>query len=208
MEKKKFPFAVLALIGAIVAIVLSIVALVSNSKVSKSEQVSFAQRDSSGLRIAYVNFDSIMTKCLIVDELLKNIENKNKQAESDINSKKRQLEKDAAYFQEQVQKGSISEQSAQEIYYQLLEKEQEIYELTQQYADEVTALNIQSNAEVYGQVITFLQRYNKDYQYFDYVLNYSITNPALLDANTAMDITDIVVDSLNVLFNKNYKNNK
>ncbi|MGI6719224.1 MAG: OmpH family outer membrane protein [Bacteroidales bacterium] len=208
MEKKKFPFAVLALIGAIVAIVLSIVALVSNPKVSKSEQVSFAQRDSSGLRIAYVNFDSIMTKCLIVDELLKNIENKNKQAESDINSKKRQLEKDAAYFQEQVQKGSISEQSAQEIYYQLLEKEQEIYELTQQYADEVTALNIQSNAEVYGQVITFLQRYNKDYQYFDYVLNYSITNPALLDANTAMDITDIVVDSLNVLFNKNYKNNK
>ncbi len=205
MENKKSPLPVIALIGAIIAIVLSIIALVNKPNVEVNKHVARAEADSLGLRIAYVNFDTIMSKCLIVDELLKNIENKNSQAEADLKAKQSRLEKDAAYFQEQVQKGSISEQSAQEIYYQLMEKEQEIYALTQQYADEISALNIQSNAEVYSQVITFLQSYNKDYKYFDYVLNYSITNPALLDANLAMDITDIVVDSLNYNYNKNKK---
>lgn len=205
MENKKSPLPVIALIGAIIAIVLSIIALVNKPNVEVNKHVARSEADSLGLRIAYVNFDTIMSKCLIVDELLKNIENKNSQAEADLKAKQSRLEKDAAYFQEQVQKGSISEQSAQEIYYQLMEKEQEIYALTQQYADEISALNIQSNAEVYSQVITFLQSYNKDYKYFDYVLNYSITNPALLDANLAMDITDIVVDSLNYNYNKNKK---
>ena len=185
----------ITLVISILALAISSLLFFLNSKENKAAtSLPVTQTDASGLKIAYIDADSIMVHYLLVEKLMSALESRGLELEKDLQQKQKLYEKDAAYFQEQVKKGSISEESANTIYEKLMQKQQELMNLRDKYAQEVGYLESQMNKQLLDNVSDYLER-NNNFQY-DYILNYSYTGDILLK-NPKFNITDSVVEGLN-----------
>lgn len=149
----------------------------------------------SEVRVAYVESDSILAHYTLAIEKSKELEQKGKKMEAQLKTRQDQYQKDASYFQDQVAQNKLSEQSAQFIYNQLMEEQQKIYELQNQYASEMADLEMQVNIMLLDSVTNFLERLNHKLN-FDYILG---DNPGsnLLLKNPKFNITDQVIQGLN-----------
>lgn len=187
----------ITLIISILALAISSFLFFSYSKENtdkSNRSLPETQADISGLKIAYIDADSIMVHYLLVKELMSALDSRGAELENDLQQKQKLYEKDAAYFQEQVRKGSISEESATAIYEKLMQKQQELMNLRDKYTQEVGYMESQMNKQLLDNVADFLDR-NNNFQY-DYILNYSYTGDILLK-NPKFNITDSVIEGLN-----------
>jgi outer membrane protein len=192
-----------------VSVVLSIIALIGlsvlyvlffNSKKETRdsqpvETINLPSVSSSEGAIAFVNSDLVLAKYKLVDKLAKELERERKRKSDDITSKQEAYQKDAAYLQEQVQKQSISEQSAQQIYEQLMATQQDLYDLQDQYTMELSRKEVEMNMVLLDSIRKFLLRYNRSAN-FDYVLSYN-DNGGILFAKDTFDITPQVIQGIN-----------
>lgn len=156
------------------------------------------------LAIAYVNNDSILESYDLVKKMKSELEQKGKRLEAEVAAKQRTFEKDAAYLQEQVQKKTISEQSAQEIYGQLMQSQQNINALREKYMADMQKSEADMNIALLDSVMNFLKRYNAKFK-FDYILGYNKVG-SILYANDTLDITNNVIEELNAEYHR--KNGK
>lgn len=165
-----------------------------NKKVDDS--LSLNQKLSSGnLSLAYVNSDSILVHYDLVKSMRTSLESKTSALESELKRKQAAFEKDAAYFQEQVDKKTISEASAQEIYAQLMAEQQKLYELREKYSAEIAQQEYELNIVLVDSLNNFLKRYNEQMN-FDYIFSYS-RGGNILVANDSLDITEKVIRLIN-----------
>jgi outer membrane protein len=155
---------------------------------------------SGNMKVAFINNDSVLANYDLVTKLADELSGKTKRLEGEIASKQKAFEKDAAYFQDQVQKKTLSDQSAQEIYGQLQQNQQSILELRDRYAAELQQNQIDMNIVVLDSVMNFLKRYNEKYK-FDYILGFT-KGGNILYANDTLDITKNVIKELNEQYNK------
>jgi len=147
------------------------------------------------LRIGYVESDSILASYTLALEKSKELEEKGKNLEATLKKRQDQYEKDASYFQEQVSNNKLSEQSAQYIYNQLMEEQQKIYDLQNQYSAELAEMEMQVNIMLLDSVTNFLERYNRQFS-FDYILGHNPGSNLLLK-NPKYNITKQVIKGLN-----------
>jgi len=171
---------------------------------TNAPNMALLQKASSGsVTVAYVNSDSILTHYDLVKTMRAELESKTLRLENELKSKQASFEKDAAYFQEQVDKKSISEASAQEIYAQLMGEQQKLYELREKYSSELSKQEYDLNLLLLDSLNNFLARYNQQMK-FDYILSYN-KGGSILAANDSLDITSDVVKMLNEEFLKSKK---
>jgi len=154
---------------------------------------------TAGHRIAYIHTDSILAHYDFVKAKADELAEKAKKFDADITRRQKELDKEAAYFQESVKKNALSEKSAQEIYSQLMQKQQGIMELKDRYQQELAMDEANINAILVDTVTSMLKRFNKELQ-FDYILGYN-KNGNIFYTNPALDITNEVLEILN----KEYK---
>lgn len=186
---------VVLLIGLV--ILYFIVLKPSNKGVN--ENMAIQQKLSTGsISIAYVNSDSILAHYDLVKSMRTSLETKTSALESELKRKQASFEKDAAYFQEQVNKQTISEASAQEIYTELMGEQQKLYELREKYSAEIARQEYDLNLVLIDSLNNFLSRYNKTVNY-DYILSYS-RGGNILVANDSLDITNSVIKLINKEF--------
>ena len=199
----------------IISIVLSVIAIAlvgysllmknTGNNAAENNRQMFVNSDSTTLRIAYINTDSLMENYLYVKDLLNELDVNKSQLENDFNKQKNQFQKDVDYFQQQVQNNSLSDQSAQEIYQKLLEKENELVQLQDNYNVQIAELQQANNDKLYNKVTDYINRYNQGNKYFDFIFNHSAINSALINVNEAYDITPVIVDGLNAEYEKENK---
>jgi outer membrane protein len=151
--------------------------------------------NSGTLGVAYINNDSILANYELVKRMRKELESKSGRLESEITAKQKAYEKDAAYFQEQVKNKSISDQSAQEIYQQLMQEQQKIVDLRDKYSADLQQQEYELNVMLLDSVTNFLKRYNTKYR-FDYILGYNKGGSIFL-ANDTLNITNDVIKEIN-----------
>jgi len=165
---------------------------------SKSNPLSGAVEKASkgNISVAFVNNDSILSSYELVKKMRADLEAKGRRLEGEVAAKQKAFEKDAAYFQEQVAKKAISEQSAQEIYGQLQQNQQQIYQLRDKYAAELQQSEMDMNVSLLDSVMNFLNRYNEKYK-FDYILGFT-KGGNILYANDTLDVTGDVIKELNL----------
>lgn len=157
------------------------------------------QKISSGnISIAYVNSDSILKHYDLVKSMRSSLESQTASLESELKKKQAAFDKDAAYFQEQVNKKTISETSAQEIYSQLMAEQQKLYELRERYSSQIAEQEYNLNLVLIDSLNNFLGRYNKKLN-FDYILSYSKGGNILI-ANDSLDITSTILKEINQEF--------
>jgi outer membrane protein len=166
----------------------------SGSKINTSEG-ALAKANKGAISVAFVNNDSILSHYELVKKMRADLEAKGKRLEGEVAAKQQAFEKDAAYFQEQVKKKAISDQSAQEIYGQLQQNQQQIYQLRDKYAAELQQSEMDMNVALIDSVMNFLKRYNDKYK-FDYILGFT-KGGNILYANDTLDVTNDVIKELN-----------
>lgn len=172
------------------------------TKGSQGERPVMEMQDGTGPSIAFVNSDLLLEKYDLVEKLAKQLESESRKKDADLASRQEELESEAAYFQESVQKQSLNEESAQRIYEQLMAKQQDLYQLQQQYGAELSQKEFEMNVTLLDSVRNFLDRMNIDNKY-DYILNYNASG-SILQARDAFDITEAVLEGLNREYKEKY----
>lgn len=187
-------FSALALAGVIVLFVLK---FTDNS--ASPSNLPVPAGDGRGHTIAYINTDTLLGNYDLVKDLSDKLKTKSGAMESQLIKRQSELDKEVEYFQKSVQNKSLSEQSAQEIYQQLMAKQQSIAEQKESFQQEMALENMNINNTLVDTVTNFLKRFNKTIGY-DYVLGYNKVGNIFL-ANDTFDITNAVLAELN----KEYK---
>ena len=169
----------------------------------ETKPVELTSNPSSGsTAMAFVNSDLLLEKYELVQKLAKQLEKESRIKDSDLSARQKEFESEAAYFQESMQKQTLNDQSAQRIYDQLMVKQQEIYQIQEQYAAELSQKEFEMNIILLDSVRNFLDRLNSENQY-DYILNYNASG-SILQANSTYDITEMVLEGLNNEYREKY----
>ena len=191
---KKYIFGTMA-VAAIVAL-----ASCNNASPKMDEQpVSADSTNGAGLKIAYVEVDSLMTQYEYCKDFTLVLQKKSNNARNTLNQKGQQLQTAAANFQQKVQNnGFTSREQAESQQAAIQRQQQSLQELQERLAQELDSETAKYNEALRDSLNHFLTEYNKIKKY-DIILSKAGDN--ILYASKAYDITQEVVNGLN----KRYK---
>jgi outer membrane protein len=169
----------------------------NNSNVKALNAAAYTK--PGGLKIAFVNSDSIKTRYKLVKDLEGNLEKKYAQFDAEIAGKQKILQQKSQDLQQKYETKQISMEEAQRLDEQLKAEGQKLYQLNQDYSSRMSEEEARVNMVFIDSINNFLQRYNKKFG-FDYILGYT-KGGGILYAKDTLDITIDVIEGLN----KEYK---
>lgn len=148
-----------------------------------------------GIKIAYVEYDSLMAKYLLAIDIHKEMMRKETNINNTIEQKANSLQEEQAEFTRKYQNNVFATaERAQEEYERLARKEQEILQLQQTLVTEYENELQMYHRQLRDSVNNYIIEYNNAKGY-DYILTKVGDN--ILYANEALDITQEIVDGLN-----------
>jgi len=197
-ERLSLILSIVAIIGLIFMIILKVTEDKDNDELLPGQRMPVVSSGTNS--IVFVNSDLLLKQYELVNVLTVQLDEERKRKDNDFTAKQKAYEDDAAYFQTQVQKQSISEESAKQIYEKLMLQQQELYSLQDQYTAELSKKEFEMNLVLLDSVKNYLSRLNKIYNY-DYVLSSNNTGNILLAKDT-FDITNQVLEGLNKEYNE------
>ena len=159
--------------------------------------------NTTGMKIAYVEVDSLMTQYKFCQEYAIELEKKSTNARNALNTKGQQLQKNLAKFQEKLQNnGFTSREEAERQQANLQRQDQDLQELQQRLAAELESETVKYNNALRDSLQSFLKAYNADKKY-DIILSKAGDN--ILFANKQYDITADVINGLNKVYKSAFK---
>ena len=123
---------------------------------------------------------------------------KQKKAEAELNSKGTQYEKGVKDYQDKVNKGLITRATAAEMEQSLLQQQQELVNLRDKLQSDLMEEDQVMNRQVLEYITTYLEEHKAEYNY-QYIFGKSFGS-VLLYGNSALDITQKVLDGLNAKY--------
>ena len=158
---------------------------------SKTQEPQTPQTEKAtpteGMKIAYVEVDSIKDYSLILQKKGQNIQNT-------LEAKQRQLQAAAANFQQKVQQNAYTQEQAQSIGAGLQKQQNDLQVLNQRLSNEFQVETEKYNKALRDSIQHFLAEYNKDKKY---ALILSKAGDNILYANESYNITKDVIAGLN-----------
>ena len=181
--------------GAVLAL-----ASCNNASPKMDEQPAAADNNAAGgVKIAYVEVDSLMTQYEFCKEFTLILQKKSNNARNTLNQKGQQLQNAAANFQQKLQNnGFTSREQAESQQAAIQRQQQSLQELQARLENELGKETAKYNEGLRDSLQHFLAAYNKDKKY-DLILTKQGDN--ILLANKRYDITNDVINGLN----KHYK---
>lgn len=170
----------------------------SSPKMDESP-VGEGQSATVGMKIAYIEVDSLMSQYKFCQEYTAVLQKKGNNARNTIAQKGKQLQAAAANFQQKLQNnGFTSREQAESVQAALQRQDQDLQELQGRLGAELDAETAKYNKALHDSLQNFLADYNKSKKY-DLIISKAGDN--ILLANAKYDITKDVVNGLN----KRYK---
>ena len=170
----------------------------SSPKMDESP-VGEGQSATVGMKIAYIEVDSLMSQYKFCQEYTAVLQKKGNNARNTIVQKGKQLQAAAANFQQKLQNnGFTSREQAESVQAALQRQDQDLQELQGRLGAELDAETAKYNKALHDSLQNFLADYNKSKKY-DLIISKAGDN--ILLANAKYDITKEVVNGLN----KRYK---
>jgi outer membrane protein len=161
-----------------------------NNNYSKSTS---APKDTlaGGITIAYVNTDSLWKKYEKVKIMEAELEKSGSRIESELKAKANALQQEAYTFQEKIQ--------AKEA--ELMQKQQDLYQLKQTYEEKAADETMKKNEELRKEIFAFIDKFNKEHDNYTFVLSYSSIG-SIMVADSSLDITKPILEGLNEEYKK------
>ena len=179
----------------------AIVALAScnNETPKMDEQPVAAENNAGGMKIAYVEVDSLMTQYEFCKEFTLILQKKSNNARNTLNQKGQALQSAMQNFQQKLNNnGFTSREQAEGQQAAIQRQQQSLQELQARLENELANETAKYNEGLRDSLQHFLAAYNKDKKY-DLILSKQGDN--ILYANKRFDITNDVINGLN----KRYK---
>jgi outer membrane protein len=191
----------------VVFIVLSIASCSKFKQKSSDSQGTVTEVSSSkNGKIAYVEIDSIFKHYDLANDERATLETKQKQLDADLSSKSKSFQSEVNDFQNKVQKGLITQSNAQDLQRQLSAKEQDLYQLRDQYRGQAAEDAQVTQRKILQSVMSFLKTYNQE-KGFQYILANSFPGN-ILYADSTLNITNEVIKGLNASYKKDSSKDK
>jgi outer membrane protein len=169
-----------------------------NSKKSQpadSQAIVPPASQSGGVRIAYVNADTLDAKYEWLKQQKAAIQQRLENAEKSLSAKEEALMKDAAALQERFQTGTMTQADAEKEQAGLMQRGQKLEEEKMRLSKSLGEDQKKAFNDLYANVETKLKTLSNQIGY-DYILSYSRGGQILL-ASDSLDITKQVLELLN-----------
>jgi len=164
-------------------------------KVATEEEFSenLEEQEFSGVRIAYINNDSLVEKYDYHQDLKAGLESKMQGLEMDLAKKRQAFQENLQLLEEKAP--TLSESQLREAQADLQMKQQQFMQYRDEKAQELSLAEQQLSELIFGDLDTVLAEVREDLD-LDFILSYD-RNTAVLKASESYDITDIVAKRLN-----------
>jgi outer membrane protein len=170
----------------------------ASPKMDEKPQAAGAE-NSTGMKIAYVEVDSLMTQYDFAKDYSVTLQKKSNNARNTLTQKTNQLQAAVNNFQQKLQSnGFQSREQAQGVQAAIERQQHDLQELQARLETELANETAKFNAALRDSLNNFLASYNKDKNY-DLILSKAGDN--ILFADRKFDITKDVINGLN----KRYK---
>lgn len=213
MEKKNSNIALW--IGCGLSIVCSIILFImvlSDGKTGTKETKDVAKTEkknktlsSGGLKVAYINTDTIMAKYQKAIDMQEELQAYQKQLENELKSKLTKFQTDYENYIKNGASLTLTQQKQTE--QDLTKRQQELSQLEPQMMANLQERQISENEKLLNAVYAFIRDYNKKHQNFDVIFSKSFLGSPILYIDKGMDITDEIVEGLNKEYEE-YKKDK
>lgn len=155
--------------------------------------------NSSNMKIAYVEIDSLLTKYRFWNDLNEVMIQKEENIRTTLNEKAKKLEAEMKEFQRKYENnGFVSAERAQQENQRIIKQQQDLQALQQKLTAELQAENQKNSLQLRDSINSFLKMYNKDKGYDLIISNTGFDN--LLYGNPSYNITQEIVDGLNARY--------
>ncbi|MBL7795442.1 MAG: OmpH family outer membrane protein [Saprospiraceae bacterium] len=167
------------------------------SKKDNTQPVAtLAPAKGGGVKIAYVNADTLDARYEWLKEQKKALEQRVMNAEKNMGAKKEALMKDLAAFQQKYESGTVPPAQLEKEYAALNERQRKLAEEEERLGKQLTQEQQKAMNELMANVEAKLKSLQSQIGY-DYILSYSKGGGQVLLANDSLDITVQVLDLLN-----------
>jgi outer membrane protein len=173
----------------------------NNKKTEKAETAQTAETEVTGLRIAYIELDSLRTQYQLYKDYEVILTRKGTDIQNTLDQKRRKLESNAIALQRKFENnGFQTRDELEKAQKGLQQQEVELQELAAKLQNEFVEEELRINQEARDSIQNFIKIYNQK-KNFDYVLVKAGDN--LLLTNPKYDITKDIVTGLNKRYNAN-----
>lgn len=154
-----------------------------------------AATNGSGLKIAYVEIDSLLSNYNLCKDLNETMIKKQENVEVTLKEKMKSLDNEVRDFERKYQNHVFTPERAQQEQNRLLKKRQDLEALHQRLMGELQQESDKNNIQLRDSINAYLKEYNKTKGY-NLIINNAGSNN-LLYADPALNITQEVIDGLN-----------
>lgn len=153
----------------------------------------------NGMKIAYVEIDSLLAKYNFCVDLNEAMVKKSENVRLTLNQKATELEKQKQEFQTKVQNNAyLTQERAQQEYNRIAKLEQDLQNLSNKLQSELMSEQEKNSLMLRDSINAFLKEYNKSKGYSMIVSNTGFDN--LLYAGQEYNITNEILDGLNARY--------
>lgn len=166
-----------------------------------ADKQSVSTEPEKGIRIAYVNLDTIMYRYEFALDINKEMISKETKISVTLDGKRKKLEEEISDFEYRCNaKLLTSEEQFIEERDKINKKEQEFVKLREDLLSQLENENMKRSKELRDSINNYILEHNKTRGY-DFILTKIGDN--ILYANSALDITMEVIEGLNRRYNRN-----
>ena len=163
---------------------------------TQSTQIERSSVAVSGLKIAYIDVDSLLANYEFSKDLSEQMTQKEENYRLLLAEEMNKFQKEVEDFNKKLQNNVFSSpERAQSEQTRLAKKQQSLQEKSDKYSNDLYLENNQNAQKLSETIDNFIKEYNKSHGY-----NLIINKAALMFADDSMDITAEILDGLNAAY--------
>ena len=197
MKKLPLILSIIALCGVIA------LAIVTLTKGSKKPAPAPADSDSLKGEIVYFNLDRVLEEYDMANDLRSVVETKVNSINQEVTRRQNKLQKDANSFQDKLNKGLMTQSTAQVQYQKLQEQEASFNNYAQQKQQEILEEQQVMLNQISDAIKSFVDEYNAQMGYAMIVASQGDILPfPVVTGEERLDITDALIEGLTAAYIK------
>ncbi|MBP3344227.1 MAG: OmpH family outer membrane protein [Bacteroidales bacterium] len=186
----------LSILAAIISVAMFVSSCNSTQSTQASAQVAPSGEIAPAGSIVYIQMDSLVNQYDMFNDLKSEFESKVEAIQDDLRKKSNAFEKSATDFQNKLNKGLLTRSQAETQQQALMQREQELRNLSQQKQMEMQEEEAVMLRRVMDAIQTYLNSYNETHNYA-LILTTSGASSTVIVGNPSLDITNDVLKGLN-----------
>ncbi|HEU4553059.1 MAG TPA: OmpH family outer membrane protein [Chitinophaga sp.] len=149
-----------------------------------------------GLRIAYVDLDSVEARYEYFKEKKAELEKRQQAIDNELKANVRALQNEAADFQRRANANQLTQSEGEAAQRSLMEKQQQLEAKRQNLSQQYMEQEAKFNEDLQKRLDNFLKTFNADKKY-SFIFSYRAGASNILYKDEALDITAPVIEGLN-----------